>query len=213
MKFANWTPVSFERVTAIDGFWKDRMDAVHETTVRVCLDYCKSTGRIANFRKAAGWEQGAHQGIYFDDSDVYKVLEGVAYLLTDGRCPALEQEADEIIDAICAAQWDDGYINTYYTLTDREKRWTDMARHEVYCIGHMVEGAIAYAQATGKTKWLDTAIRAVEHMMDVLAPASGPGLPVIRSWSWRSSACGGTLGGRISCTLRSFWWSSVGMGT
>ncbi|MGI6653573.1 MAG: glycoside hydrolase family 127 protein [Christensenellales bacterium] len=170
MKFANWTPVSFERVTGINGFWKDRMDAVRETTVRVCLDYCKSTGRIANFRKAAGWEQGAHQGIYFDDSDVYKVLEGVAYLLTDGRCPALEQEADEIIDAICAAQWDDGYINTYYTLTDREKRWTDMARHEAYCIGHMVEGAIAYAQATGKTKWLDTAIRAVEHMMDVFGP-------------------------------------------
>ena len=170
MKFANWTPVSFERVTGINGFWKDRMDAVRETTVRVCLDYCKSTGRIANFRKAAGWEQGAHQGIYFDDSDVYKVLEGVAYLLTDGRCPALEQEADEIIDAICAAQWDDGYINTYYTLTDRKKRWTDMARHEAYCIGHMVEGAIAYAQATGKTKWLDTAIRAVKHMMDVFGP-------------------------------------------
>lgn len=170
MKFANWTPVSFDHVTGITGFWEGRMKAVREKTARVCLDMCEKTGRIANFRKAAGWEEGGFKGIYFDDSDVYKVLEGVAYLVHGGQFPALEAEADKIIDAICAAQWEDGYLNTYYTLTDRSKRWTDMARHEAYCVGHMVEGAVAYYQATGKDKWLNTAIRVVEHMMTVFGP-------------------------------------------
>lgn len=170
MAYANWTPVSFDHVKGITGFWDGRMKAVREKTARVCLDKCEETGRIANFRKAAGWEEGAFKGIYFDDSDVYKVLEGIAYLVSDGQSPGLMAEADRIIDAICAAQWDDGYLNTYYTLTDRTKRWTDMARHEAYCVGHMVEGAVAYYQATGKDKWLHTAIRAVEHMMSVFGP-------------------------------------------
>lgn len=170
MEFANWTPVSFDHVKDISGFWAGRMKAVREKTARVCLDKCEETGRLANFRKAAGWEEGPFKGIYFDDSDVYKVLEGVAYLVHGGRAPELEAEADKIIDAICASQWEDGYLNSYYTLTDRNARWTDMARHEAYCIGHMVEGAVAYYQATGKDKWLNTAIRVIEHMMSVFGP-------------------------------------------
>ena len=170
MTFTNLTPVSFQKVGIRDGFWKKRIHAVCTETARLCIDQCEKTHRIDNFRRAAGWQAGGHEGIYFNDSDVYKVLEGVAYVLMTERDEKLEAKADEIIDAICAAQQPDGYLYTFYTLNTPERRWTDMSFHEAYCLGHMVEGAIAYAQATGKDKWLRAAIRAVEQMMRVKAP-------------------------------------------
>ena len=170
MAFTNLTPVSFQKVGIRDGFWKKRIHAVCTETARLCIDQCEKTHRIDNFRRAAGWQAGGHEGIYFNDSDVYKVLEGVAYVLMTERDEKLEAKADEIIDAICAAQQPDGYLYTFYTLNTPERRWTDMSFHEAYCLGHMVEGAIAYAQATGKDKWLRAAIRAVEQMMRVNGP-------------------------------------------
>lgn len=190
MNFANWTPVTFEKVNKIKGFWKERMTAVRVQTARICLDECEKTGRLANFRRASGREEGPFQGRYYNDSDVYKVLEGIACLLMDERDADLEAEADQIIDNICAAQWEDGYINTFYTLTDPEARWTDMARHEDYCIGHMIEAAIAYYQATGKDKWLKAARRTTEHMMSLFGPDKRhwvvghqePELALVRLW-------------------------------
>lgn len=190
MPTANWRPVSFEQVRNIEGFWERRFEATRTSTARVCLDQCESTGRLANFRRAAGLESGGYQGRFYNDSDVYKVLEGIAYLLCSARETGLEEEADRIINTICAAQWDDGYINTYYTLTDPSRRWTDMAMHEDYCIGHMVEGAIAYFQATGKDKWLHASIRAAEHMMDTFGEGKRhwvighqePELAFVRLW-------------------------------
>lgn len=190
MSFANWAPVTFEKVNNIQGFWKERIAAVRIQTARICLDECEKTGRLANFRRAAGRDEGPFQGRYYNDSDVYKVLEGIAYLLMDERDTTLEAEADQIIDDICAAQWEDGYINTFYTLTDPESRWTDMARHEDYCIGHMIEAAIAYYQATGKDKWLKAAKRAAEHMMSLFGPGKRhwvvghqePELALVRLW-------------------------------
>lgn len=190
MSISNWSPVTFDHVSRIEGFWKERIAAVRVQTARICLDQCEKTGRLANFRRAAKREEGGYQGRYYNDSDVYKVLEGIAYLLMDHRDAALEQEADAIIDDICAAQWSDGYINTYYTLTAPQDRWTDMAMHEDYCIGHMIEAAIAYFQATGKDAWLKCAIRAVEHMMSLFGPGKRhwvvghqePELALIRLW-------------------------------
>lgn len=174
MANANWTPIPFHHVRDIGGFFQERIDAVSTNTARICLDQCEKTGRLANFRRAAKREEGPFQGRYYNDSDVYKVLEGIAYLLMHKRDAALEAEADAIIDDICAAQWEDGYLNTYFTLTKPEARWTDMAMHEDYCIGHMIEGAIAYFQATGKDAWLNTAIRAAEHMMSLFGPGKRP---------------------------------------
>jgi DUF1680 family protein len=190
MTFANWSPVTFNHVQQIKGFWHERIVAVRGQTARICLDQCESTGRLANFRRAARREEGPFQGRYYNDSDVYKVLEGIAYLLMDERDLLLEAEADAIIDDICAAQWEDGYINTFFSLTNPLERWTDMAKHEDYCIGHMVEAAIAYYQATGKDKWLNSAIRAVEHMMGLFGPGKRhwvvghqePELALIRLW-------------------------------
>ncbi len=170
MKFSNLTPVPFHKVKVDSLFWSPRIDTIRRETTRYCLKRCEETGRIANFRRAAGMEPGEFQGIYFNDSDVYKVLEGVAYALMGGADPELEQAADRVIDAICASQQPDGYLFSYYTLTDPQKRWSDMGYHEAYCLGHMIEGAIAYFQATGKRKWLDCAERAVKQMMSVIGP-------------------------------------------
>ena len=170
MPFANLSPVGFEKVHIQEGFWKNRIHAVCAKTTWTCIGECEKTHRVDNFRRAAGQQAGGHEGIYFNDSDVYKVLEGIAYVLMTEKNAELEAKANEIIDAICAAQQPDGYLYTYFTLNTPQNRWTDMSFHEAYCLGHMIEGAIAYAQATGKEKWLHAAERAVEQMMRVNGP-------------------------------------------
>lgn len=157
-------PVPFSQVQINDIFWKPRIEKVQTATLPVCMDYTENkTGRIRNFEKAAR-KQGTHEGIYFDDSDVYKVIEGIAYTLKTNRDAALERKADEWIDKIAAAQQPDGYLNTYYTLKGLDQRWTDMEKHEDYCAGHLIEAAVAYYEATGKRKLLDVAIRFANHI-------------------------------------------------
>ena len=158
------TPVDFSLVTITDPFWKERMNQVATKTIDACILYTENkTGRIRNFEKAAK-RSGKHEGIYFDDSDVYKALEAMAYSLRNHPDATLEKKADEWIDKIAAAQLPDGYLNTYYTLTGLEKRWTDMEKHEDYCAGHLIEAGIAYHSTTGKRKLLDVAIRFANHI-------------------------------------------------
>lgn len=170
-------PVPFHQVDIQDSFWKQRMDTLNRVTLPDCLNKCEQTGRIANFRRAAGWEEGSFQGIYFNDSDVYKVLEGVAYSLRTTPNPELEKWADEIIAAICAAQQPDGYLNTYYTLGEPGKRWTDMEKHEMYCAGHLIEAAIAYYQATGKDVLMKAALRLADHIDRTFGPGKRHWVP------------------------------------
>lgn len=162
--------IDFSHVQITDNFWKPRLDQHIAATLPVCIDQIENqTGRIRNFENAAKGE-GEHSGIFFDDSDVYKALEGMAYSLINHPDAALEAKADEWIDKFAAAQQPDGYINTFYTLTGLENRWKDMDKHEMYCAGHMTEAAVAYYQATGKRKLLDVAIRMANHMMDTFGP-------------------------------------------
>ena len=164
------TPVRFSKVSIDDGFWSGRLDKHKGNTVAVCIDQIENrTGRMQNFENAAKGE-GQHSGIFFDDSDVYKALEGMAYSLQLYPDPELEAKCDEWIDKIAAAQQPDGYINTYYTLTGLDRRWTNMDKHEMYCAGHMTEAAVAYYMATGKRKLLDVSIRMADHMMSVFGP-------------------------------------------
>ena len=158
--------VPFTQVDIHDGFWKPRMRVLSEVTLPTCLDRCDRTGRIANFRRAAGLEEGEFKGIFFDDSDVYKVLEGVAYSLQTNPDPQLEARADAVIDAIAAAQQQDGYLFCFFTLNTPQLRWTDMDKHEMYCAGHLIEAAIAYDQATGKSQFLQVARRLADHLDD-----------------------------------------------
>ena len=171
------TPVKFSEVTIDDGFWSPRLQSHKDVTLKVCIDQIENqTGRIRNFENAAKG-LGEHSGIYFDDSDVYKALEGMAYSLQNNPDPELEAKCDEWIDKFAAAQQEDGYLNTYYTLTGLENRWSDMGMHEMYCAGHMTEAAVAYYNVTGKRKLLDVAIKMADHMMTVFGPGKRDWVP------------------------------------
>lgn len=162
--------IDFSHVKINDNFWSPRLSKHVSATLPVCIDQIENqTGRIRNFENAAKGE-GEHSGIFFDDSDVYKALEGMAYSLINNPDPELEKKADEWIDKFAAAQQPDGYINTFYTLTGLDKRWTNMDKHEMYCAGHMIEAGVAYYQATGKRKLLDVCIRMTDHMMSQFGP-------------------------------------------
>jgi DUF1680 family protein len=168
--------VPFSSIQLEDAFFAPRLRTLADVTLPVAIRHCESTPRMDNFINAAAKLRGEpyrpHEGIYFDDSDVYKVLEGIGYLLTVHPDPALEAKADEWIDAIAAAQEPDGYLDTYFTLNHPDQKWTDMEKHEDYCAGHLFEAAVAYWRATGKRKVLDVAIRLADCIYDALPAAN-----------------------------------------
>jgi DUF1680 family protein len=166
-----YLPINFSNVNITDNFWKPKIDKISSVTIPVCVDQTEvKTPRIQNFEIAAGKKKGTFKGIFYDDSDVYKALEAIAYSLRNNPDPALEKKADQWINLIAGAQLSDGYINTYYSLQFPEKRWTDMSMHEDYCGGHLIEAAIAYFEATGKRALLDVAIRFANHFNNRFGP-------------------------------------------
>ena len=117
-------------------------------------------------------------GMVFQDSDAAKWLEAVAYSLAVNPDSELQKIADDFIDVIAAAQDNDGYLNTYYTIKDKDKRWTNILEgHELYCSGHMMEAAVAYYEATGKDKLLKVMERNGEHIYDVFIKNNHKGYP------------------------------------
>lgn len=164
------------RTEGIPYQWEALNDRVETAQPSYCMK---------NFRIAAGREEGGHHGYVFQDSDVAKWLEAVAYSLMWHPDEELEKTADEAIEAICAAQQPDGYLDTYYTITGLDKRWTNLKdNHELYVAGHMIEAAVAYYQATGKRTLLDACLRLVDHIDGLFGPEEGkrkgyPGHPVI----------------------------------
>jgi DUF1680 family protein len=166
-------PVPFSAVTVSGGFWGPRLETNRTVTVPYAFKQCEETGRISNFAKAAGLEQGKFEGAFFNDSDVYKVIEGAAYCLKLRPDANLEKYVDGVIDKIAAAQWDDGYLYTFYSVPRHlpGKRWANIAKyHELYCAGHLMEAAVAYHEATGKRKLLDVAIRLADYIDSVFGP-------------------------------------------
>ncbi|WP_330984601.1 MULTISPECIES: glycoside hydrolase family 127 protein [Enterobacterales] len=140
---------------------------------------------LANYRIAAGREKGEFYGMVFQDSDVTKWLEAVAWSLLQKPDAVLEKTADEVIELLAQAQCEDGYLNTWYTVKEPGQRWTNLAEcHELYCAGHLIEAAVAFFNATGKGKLLDIACRFTDHIDTVFGPDNGqlrgyPGHPEI----------------------------------
>jgi len=167
---ARWSGVPFNRVALKDGFWTPRLDALNRVTLPACFAQSEATGRISNFAKAGGLESGGHVGMYYNDSDVYKILEGAAYSLMNVPDPKLEAEIDRIVGLIASAQEEDGYLSTSYTLNDPAGKWTDMEKHEMYNGGHLIEAAVAYFEATGKRELLDVARRLADHYDSLFGP-------------------------------------------
>ncbi|MGH2533008.1 MAG: glycoside hydrolase family 127 protein [Thermomicrobiales bacterium] len=169
-RHARLRPLAVDAVTLDDAVWEPRRRINREQTLPGQHAHLEQTGRIDNFRRAAGKQEGPFQGLYFNDSDVYKWLEAAAWSLATDPDPALERLVDETIAEVAAAQQPDGYLDTYYILG--EGRWTDLVKtHELYCAGHLFQAAVAHHRATGKTSLLDVARRFADHICDVLGPA------------------------------------------
>ncbi len=164
-------PVSFSQVNITDNFWKPKIDKVATITLDACIYQTEiKTPRIRNFEKVARAKGEEHEGIFYDDSDVFKALEAMAYSLKTHPSVAMEKKCDEWIDKIAAAQQPDGYLNTWYTLKGLKDRYTDMSMHEDYNAGHMIEAAVAYYNATGKRKFLDVCIKWANHFEALFGP-------------------------------------------
>ncbi|MEP6466296.1 MAG: beta-L-arabinofuranosidase domain-containing protein [Parafilimonas sp.] len=159
-----FTCVGFSDVVVTDHFWKPKIDLVATKSLEACIYQTEiATPRIQNFINAAK-HSGKFQGIYYDDSDVYKALEAMSYSLKNHPDTSIENTADRWINYIAAAQMSDGYLDTYYELGDISKRWTEIGYHEDYNAGHLMEAAVAYYDATGKKKLLDVAIKLANYI-------------------------------------------------
>lgn len=162
-------PVPFTSVKVVDGFWGQRLKASREVTVPLAFSKCEETGRYENFVKAAHpSDEYKVGGFSFDDTDVYKTIEGASYMLQTYPDKKLKKYIDSVLVIVAAAQEPDGYLYTARTMNPKHphswsgpERWTkvEVLSHEFYNLGHMVEGAVAHYQATGKRNFLDIAIR------------------------------------------------------
>jgi uncharacterized protein len=162
-------PVPFTKVRLCDNFWAPRLKINKEVTIPVAFKQSEKTGRIDNFKIAGKLEKGSFCSKYsFDDSDVYKNIEGASYSLEEFPDPKLEAYLDSLISYIAAAQEKDGYIYTNRTIDPEHtlpmsgtKRWEriEEGSHELYNLGHLYEAAVAYYQATGKKTLLNVAIK------------------------------------------------------
>jgi DUF1680 family protein len=166
---------NFSDIKITDSFWRPKLEKVANSALPASIFQTEeNTGRIRNFEKAARKAGEEHEGIYYDDSDVYKALEAIAYSLQNIPNAELEAKADEWISKIAAAQEPDGYINTYYSLKGLEGRWQDMEKHEAYCAGHLMEAGVAYYQATGKETLLNVATKMADHIDQEFRQANKP---------------------------------------
>ncbi len=164
--------VPFTDVHIQDSFWSARQKANVKGTLAQNLHECEITGRIANFDRAAGKKSGDFEGYFFNDSDVYKMIEGASDILAQTHDAALDKRLDDLIATIAAAQQPDGYLNTYFTVKGLDQRWTDLKqKHELYCAGHLIEAAAAHYKATGKKSLLDVAVRLADCIDATFGPA------------------------------------------
>ena len=136
-----------------EGFWQGRMRINVERSIPSMLDELEQHGVMDNFRRLTGARKAPRRGPLYTDSDIYKWMEAVAYVLQSGDRPTLRTTVDRLTDEILAAQEPSGYLNTYYVDDRKDKRFTEMYRsHELYCLGHLLQAAIAYYRATGNRK-------------------------------------------------------------
>jgi len=165
-------PVPFNKVDLNDEFWAPRIRLNHTLTIPYAFEQSEQTGRIKNFEVAAGWEEGSFCSIYpFDDSDVYKIIEGASYSLQMIPDKELDSYLDDLIKKISAAQEEDGYLYTNRTIMGDSahewagsRRWelTNVLSHELYNLGHLYEAGVAHYLATGKTSLLDVCTKSAD---------------------------------------------------
>ena len=181
--------VDFTKVKITDSFWRQRLDVNEKVTIPHAIKKCYDEGRVDNFIFAGGLKEGKFRGHFgFDDSDVYKVLEGMAYSYSVSGDEAVRQQMDTLISYIAAAQQPDGYLYTPYTLKCRDymnlwctydkERYDNLSNsHEFYNMGHMYEAAVAHYIATGQRNFLDIAIKSADHIYSLFGPGKTEAMP------------------------------------
>jgi len=171
-------PVPFTAVKVMDGFWAPRIETNRAVTIPAIFKKCEETGRIDNFAIAGGLLKGEYKGERYNDTDVYKTIEGASYSLMVHPDPELDRYLDGVIVKIAAAQEPDGYLYTPRTASPGKlqpgigaERWAELAiSHELYNAGHLYEAAAAHFLATGKRSLLDVALKNA----DLVARTFGP---------------------------------------
>jgi uncharacterized protein len=132
-------PLPLDAVRLSDGFWESRRRVNRDVTLLSQFAHLEQTGRLDNFRRAAGKIDVPFRGVYFNDSDVYKWLEAASWSLATNPDAELERMVDVAITEVADAQRPDGYLNTYFTFQRVDERWTDLThKHELYCAGHLI---------------------------------------------------------------------------
>lgn len=186
--------IELVRDTVIPYQWEALNDRIPDTQPSYCMHNFKVAGRINRQKEQKPdyiqpvyttngfcvWPENPEKpeekfyGFVFQDSDFAKWIEAVGYILQQFPDPELQKTADEAIDIVCSAQQPDGYLDTFYIINDISKRFTNLRdHHELYCLGHLVEGAVSYYQATGKKKLLDAACRYAECVAEHIGPEAG----------------------------------------
>jgi len=171
-------PVPLKQVNITSGFWGERQRVNREVTIPAIYQKLEETGRVASWAMEGPADPPpSHERIgvrVFWDSDSGKWLESAAYSLAAHPDEALEATADALIDAIASAQFDDGYLNTYFPVHFPEGQWANLRdNHEMYNAGHLMEAAVAYHQATGKRKLLDVLARFSDHIAATFGAEDG----------------------------------------
>ncbi|MEM4461528.1 MAG: glycoside hydrolase family 127 protein [Candidatus Bathyarchaeia archaeon] len=165
--YAKLHPIPIEEVRLEDGFWAPRLKILREVTIPSQYSLLESTGRIDNFRRAARKVSKPFSGLIFNDSDVYKWIEAVAFLLAYGFDENLYKLSRSVVEEVVAAQDDDGYLNTYFMFEFKNMRWRNLRdSHELYCAGHLMQAGVAYYRSTGRRDLLDSAIRFADNIYD-----------------------------------------------
>ncbi len=159
-----------QTVSVNDSFWKPLIERNRIATIPYAFGKCEETGRIDNFAVAGGLKKGKHVGERYNDSDLYKIIEGACYSLLETPDPDLRNYVDSLVTLIAAAQEDDGYLYTTRTIDPvnmapgaGRERWIDeRVSHELYNVGHMYEAAVAHYMATGSNRFLNVALKNAE---------------------------------------------------
>ena len=165
-----------KRITLKDDFLSPRQKNNISITIPSCLKRCEETGRIEAFRLQ--WREGSKLPCpdIFWDSDVAKVLEGMAYIANES--PEIASRLDELVDLVVSAQLPDGYLNTHYSVAEKDKRWSNLGVcHELYCAGHLIEAAVAHFECTGKRLFIDAICRYADYICSVFGENGCQGYP------------------------------------
>jgi len=173
--YARLKSVPVRAVRMGEGFWAPRMRVNVERSIPTMLQLLEEHGVVDNFRRLTGRKQAPRRGPLYTDSDIYKWIEAAAFVLQSEDRPQLRAQIDALVEEIVAAQEPSGYLNTYYVDERAKLRWSEMQRgHELYCLGHMLQAAIAYARAGGSRRLLDAGIKFVNYLAGNFGPAKRP---------------------------------------